>query len=60
MVAGCAATLPECEKFRFRYGVDNQTNEPVFALDQENVVKLAMLMKGLSDGTCRLPAEGGT
>ena len=59
MVAGCAE-LPLCEKFGFRYGVDNQTDEPVFALDSANVVKLANLMKGLSEGTCRLNGGNGT
>ena len=58
MVAGCATPLPLCEKFGFRVGLDSHTDEPIFALDQENAIKLARMMQGLSEGTCRLEKGG--
>ena len=58
MVAGCATPLPLCEKFRYRTVMEIHTEEPLFALDQENAIKLAQLMHGLSEGTCRLEKGG--
>lgn len=56
---GCATALPPCEKFKYMFGED-QSGEPVFAMDTANALKLGALIRGLSEGTCRLQPEGET
>lgn len=57
ILPGCAATqhpVPECERYQF-IPVTLDSGEVVFMLNQANAVKLVQMVKGLSDGTCRLP-----
>ena len=51
-MTGCAA-VKTCERFSVMMGSDRGGNT-IYALDQENVEKLADTLKGLSEGTCKL------
>lgn len=46
--------LPPCDKYSFGHAMTS-TGELYLVLDQENAVKLQNAVKGLSEGTCRLP-----
>lgn len=55
---GCAKQeLPLCEKYQAMAAM-RPDGEPVIVIDMENIKKLARLIVGLANGTCRLaPAE---
>ena len=45
--------LPECEKHEVSL-IYSPTGEPYVLIDMENMEKLAALVQGLNNGTCRL------
>ena len=52
-MGGCQSVpIPTCEKFTVYQAVTPQG--PMYLLDAEEIQKLAAMVRGLSDGTCRL------
>ena len=54
ILAGCvkAPPLPLCERYTVQMAMS--AAGPVFVLDRQNLEKLAAMVQGLSNGTCRL------
>ena len=57
LLHGCATVLPACEKFQYRLGQDD-SGMIVYVLDQDNAGKMIALVKGISEGKCRLRLDG--
>lgn len=56
LLPGCVRQeLPACERYQ-AMAATNANGEAFIILDMENVKKLAKLITGLADGTCRLAA----
>ena len=54
-IAGCAQAptqVPVCEKFQ--YNVMTHRGEDYIVIDQQNAARLALIVEGLHNGTCRL------
>ena len=54
---GCASTPPPCELFTVSV-VQDQAGQHLVVLDEENAEKMIGLLKGLSEGKCRLTRDG--
>jgi hypothetical protein len=52
LAAGCAQ-IKTCEVFTVYASHDGRGN-PLYAIDQENIEKLANTLNGLNEGTCRI------
>lgn len=58
LLPGCASkALPDCERYEYYQAIHPQLG-PVAVLDVENATKLGALIKGISEGTCRLAKDG--
>jgi hypothetical protein len=55
-LTGCSSPeVPVCEKYEASLAF-NMRGEQVVVIDMPNIKKLALLIQGLADGTCRIEA----
>ena len=61
IVAGCAtpAPVPLCAKWKAYQAIGNDGSQ-VIIIDMENAERLARMLEGLRDGTCRLEKNNAT